>query len=208
MTHGPQLELIELLSERMLADGSRTLWRRVFLTSLRDTVRFEARALTLLCVDAPRHGWSLAELDTFGQRFGGRCEPLGKERALFHFDAAAPALRAALLLQRMCGDFQFRLAVVTAPCHVARFEVDGQRCQVVLPPPSGSVQRAVDNAVPGTIHVCKESYPLLEDLLRAEVGDALVTVEFGEDAQAEASITLPPSTDSPITSFSTFAELR
>jgi hypothetical protein len=195
-----QHSLLELLSERLLRHASVSVWRKVFLGG-GPAVRFEQPMLTLLCSDAPARGWSLSELVLLAERFGGACEPCGDGEALFSFTQALPALRAALLLQKIGADTRVRSCITTGPCTVAVFEVDGQDRRMVLPPEVTRAEAGVRGAASGAIVISPEAYDLLEPWISDEVRDGLVATECHADAITQVSITLAPHNSEALSTF-------
>lgn len=194
--------LLELLSERLLADAPLELWRRVFLGPGYERIRFERDTLTFVGTDALDMDWTPTEIETLAARYGGRVERCGA-RATLVFADPHRALALALLLQRLGGG-HVRTALVTASCNLACFEVDGEPRQLTLGGEARFAAATADRAPPGTIHVSAESYRVLGPALERQTRSALVTTELQDDVVTSAAITLPPS---PRADLSTFAGL-
>jgi hypothetical protein len=196
---------MEVLSDLLLQRHEPALWREVFLGNATRPVTFEQATLTMVCTDAPDHGWRRAELAALAGRFGGWCEMAESRTALLCFSEPALALRAALLLQKIGAETQVRAFVTAGPCTVAYIEVEQDLRHFVLP---SQEQRATDSLLrvaAGAVEISAEIYEELEPLLADETGGALVMTEFDDTESAtQTSITLVPT---PSAAMSTFAGL-
>jgi hypothetical protein len=190
--------LMEALSDMLLRRHESALWRTVFLGSSPVPVSFHRTMLTLISTDAPRHGWQQAELARLAERFDGWCEPVGASgasSALLCFPEGGPALRAALLLQKIGAETQVRAAVTGGICTLACIDVDGGSRRLMLLSEDLRAEAALQLVPPGQVVISPEIYDELEPLLAAEAG-VLVATEFDTESVAHASITLLPPASS------------
>jgi hypothetical protein len=198
MAPNEHARLLELLSERLLADFPLDVWREAFLGPGYERIHFEREDLTFLSVDAFDADWTPTEIEVLAERHGGRVEARGQ--LALAFPDARQALAVALLLQRLSGQ-QVRAALLTATCTTACFELGGQpRCLTIGTVPA----RAAANArgvPPGSIHLSAETYGVLGPALERATGAAVVTTELEDDVVTSAAITLTPPRRAELSTF-------
>ena len=195
------LLLVDTLSELLLLRGEVALWRSLFLRTQPAAICFEREQLTLLCTDAPTRGWRQSELALFAGRFDGWCEPGSGRRALLSFTQSVLALRAALLLQKIGAETGVRIALTSAACMVAWFEVDGGIHRLVLPPEDGRAEAALAGVAPGAVVIAPETHEAMEPLLAHEAAGALVATEYDAQDVPHVSITLLPNASAAASTF-------
>lgn len=192
---------LKTLSEHLLRHVPVASWRKLFLGPAAQAIRFERRVLTLLYADALSHGWTASEVAMLAGRFQGQGELCGPGAVLFSFEHPLPALRAALLLQKIGADTGVSAGLTTGICTVAVFELDGEMRRMVLPPEAARAETRARQAPPATIVISPETYELLEPLLADEVRDGLVTAECEGERVVQVSITLAPPANADLSTF-------
>jgi hypothetical protein len=200
---GNRAACLDLLSEELLEQLPVEAWRGLFLGPGYESIRFEDETSTLVCCEPPTPEWSEADLRTLATRFGGRVERFGA-RVLMAFTKPRAALEVAMLLQRTCPR-RLRSALVTGPCVVASFEVEGESRRLSLGDAANAARTCADSAPPGSIHLCAATWGALGPAaLERHTHRALVTTEYQGDQVISAFVTLAPP---PRADLSTFAGL-
>lgn len=193
--------LLEALSERILRNAGAELWRQVFLGPAFGSIRFEARALTLLAADVPTVCGSGADCALLAQRLAGTLETSRAADIVLAFGEARAALRAAVVLQRLAVHGRVRTALNTACATVARFELDGVAHSMVIGSAIDHAESALVACAPGTIYLSASSYATLHDRIEHDVRDGLVATELEDENVTQASIMLPPQAGAPMSTF-------
>jgi hypothetical protein len=194
--------LLELLSERLLKHFSLDVWRMVLVGSAYETIRFESAVVTFLAVSGLARDWSLPHLNGLARKYGAHLECAGPP-ATFAFPEPRLAMNAAVHLQAEAG-YTLRMALLTAPCTVASYQVDRQESRMSLGWEAEVVSRKASGASAGSIHVLGETYPLLARWIERHVSGALVTTEVDHGVVSSGVITFSPT---PRSMLSTFAGL-
>jgi len=143
--------LLEVLSDRLLGDFTQELWRKVFLGPGYEGIRFERETVTFLCTDTLDFDWTPEEIESLAARYQGRVERFD-QRAVLAFPNARGALQMALLLQRTTT-CRLRMALLSARCTTAVFDLDGRQRRMAIGPEVRQACSCADRAQPGTIHV-------------------------------------------------------
>ena len=181
--------LLEALSERLLSDFSHELWRKVFLGPGYEQLRFERETLTFLCTDTLEFEWTPEDIEALAARDGGRLEQFD-QRLVLAFHQARGALQLALRLQHGAS-CRLRMALVTARCTCAVFELDGRLRRL---PIGTEVRQACDCAdllPPGSIHVSAETCRKLGPAARwPQEAARLAQASLQEDARHPGGMTL------------------
>lgn len=193
--------LLEVLSERILQHSGAELWRQLFLGPAFGSIRFEARALTMLAADVPLVRGSAADTALLADRLAGKLETSRVADLVLGFDEARAALRAAVVLQRLAGHGRVRTTLNTATATVACFELDGQVQCVVIGNAIDHAESALAACSPGTIWLSASSYATLHERIGDDVRGGLVATELQDENVTQASIMLPPQAGSPMSTF-------
>lgn len=183
--------LLEVLSERLLSDFTQELWRKVFLGPGYECIRFERETVTFLCTDTIDFDWTPQELETLARRYDGRVERCD-HRVVLVFPQARGALEMALLLQRTAS-CSLRMALLTARCTAAVFEVDGRPRRMAIGTEVRQACTCADRAAPGSIHISAESYRCLGPSDEWQPHAALVATERHGNEVTSAAITMASS---------------
>jgi hypothetical protein len=200
-----QAVLLECLSERLLRHSGVSLWRQVFLGFAYETIRFETERLTFVATDDPSADINHHEAALLAKRLGARLEPAAGVGLMLTCREPAAALKAALLVQRLCGSNQARTALNTAECAVACFELAGESRRVVIGREIERAAAAARKAASGTVVLCRDTFNLIGDDFSEQVQQGLISVEIENETVTQVSITLSPYAGSTL---SAFGELR
>ena len=176
--------LLEALSERLLADYTQELWRKVFLGPGYERIRFERETVTFLCTDTLDFDWTPEEIGKLAARHDGRVERCD-HRCVLVFPDARDALQMALLLQRS-SSYSLRMTLLTAACTSAVFEQEGRERRLAIGPEVRQASDSADQLPPGSVHLSAETcqslgpssrwQPQAARLAGALEGDAAVTL--------------------------------
>jgi hypothetical protein len=194
--------LLDALSERLLCEFSLPVWKGAFLDRSVDSIHFQPARLVFVCTTPLPGEWSEAAMVKLARRFHGFLEAQRKTQT-FSFNDAHDALNFALFLQRAAAR-TLRIALVTMPCTVGTFELEGDAWRLCVT--HAAVQRAfavIDLASPGSIFVSGETYPQIASNIDGHAGGVVAT-ELNGDVVSCAEITFPPP---PQSGMSTFAGL-
>jgi hypothetical protein len=191
--------LLETLSERLLTDFSQGLWRRVFLGPGYERIRFERETVTFLCTDTVDFDWTPEEIETLAARYDGRVERCD-HRVVLVFARARDALQMALLLQRTAS-CSLRMALRSASCTTAVFEVDGRERRLALGKEVREAGALAERSQPGSVHIAADTYRLLGPSNEWQPRAALVATELEGDEVTSAAIMLAPSRRGPMSTF-------
>ncbi|MBL0391865.1 hypothetical protein JJ685_12065 [Ramlibacter monticola] len=176
--------LLEALSERLLADYTQELWRKVFLGPGYERIRFERETVTFLCTDTLDFDWTPEEIGRTAARHDGRVERCD-QRCVLVFARARDALQMALLLQRS-SSYSLRMTLLTTDSTSAVFEhEDGER-RLAIGPEAREAGDSAERLPPGSIHISAETcqslgpssswQPRAARLASALQGDTAVTL--------------------------------
>ncbi|MEJ8836615.1 hypothetical protein [Ramlibacter sp. AN1133] len=191
--------LLEVLSERLLTDFTQELWRKVFLGPGYESIRFERETVTFLCTDTLDFDWTPEEVETLAQRHGGRVERCDS-RVVLVFPQARNALQMALLLQRTAS-CRLRMALLTASCTCAVYELDGKKRRMAIGTEVRQACTSADRSQPGTIYISAGTYRSLGPSAEWQPRAALVATELMGDEVTSAAITLAPSARAAMSTF-------
>lgn len=194
---------LDVLSEELLTELPVEVWRKLFLGSGYDSIRFAHETTTLLCCEQPGPEWAEADVRTLATRFGGWVERYGT-RVTMAFAAPRAALEIALMLQRTASR-RLRIALLTAPCVAASFDIEGEARRLTLGNAAAIARACADKAPPGSIQLCAATWRALGPAaLERHAQHAMVTTEYQGDEVISAFITPAPP---PRADLSTFAGL-
>jgi hypothetical protein len=183
--------LLEVLSERLLDDFTQELWRKVFLGPGYERIRFERETVTFLCTDTVDFDWTPQEIETLAARYEGRVERCD-HRAVLAFPRARGALQMAVMLQRTAS-CSLRMALLTASCTSAVFELDGKPHWLAIGPEVQQACATADRSQAGAIHISAETYRCLGPSSEWQPLAGLVATELQGDEVTSAAITPAPA---------------
>lgn len=193
--------MLEALSNRVLRHCDVEVWRELFLGPAYATIRFEVAQRTVVATDAPLDAFSGDEAALLASHVGGEAEPSTAVDLVLSFPQPAAALQAAMVLQRLSAGRRVRTSISTALCTVACYETENGPRHLIVGAEIERAEKAVANAVPGTIVLSAETYALLGDRINEHVPDGLVATELDDETVRQASITLAPHASAPMSTF-------
>jgi hypothetical protein len=181
--------LFELLSDRLLSDFPADVWREVFSGAGVESVRFECGVLTFLAVARLSPEWTRAQLASIARRHGGHVESFGAP-ATFGFPEARRALELAMQLQRESGH-SLGMALLTAPCTMATFDLDGCQGCLSLGAEAHIAARKASHTPEGSVYVWGETYPLIARVLERQQHGAMIAREVQDEVITSAMLSFP-----------------
>jgi hypothetical protein len=200
-TSPAQALMLEALSQRVLRHCDVEVWRELFLGPAYATIRFEVAQRTVVATDAPLDSFSGEEAALLATHLGGDVEPSAAVDLVLSFPQPVAALRAAMVLQRLSAGRRVRTSLSTALCTVACYETESGPRRLMVGPELARAEKAVTQAVPGTIVLTAETYALLGDRINEHVPDGLLATEMEDETVQQASITLAPHASAPMSTF-------
>lgn len=196
-----QALMLEALSQRVLRHCDVEVWRELFLGAAYATIRFEVAQRTVVATDAPLDSFSREEAALLATHLGGDVEPSAAVDLVLSFPQPVAALRAAMVLQRLSAGRRVRTSLSTALCTIACYETESGSRRLMVGPELARAEKAVAQAVPGTIVLTAETYALLGDRINEHVPDGLLATELEDETVQQASITLAPHASAPMSTF-------
>jgi hypothetical protein len=191
--------LLETLSDRLLSDFPLEFWRKVFLGPGYERIRFERETVTFLCTDMLDPEWTPEEIGMLAARYGGRVERCD-QRTVLAFPQARKALELALLLQRTCA-VSLPIALLTANCTMAVFELDGKPHRLATGNEVRQAETWAERTTPGSIHISAQTYRCLGPANDWQPRAALIATELQGEEVTSAAITLAPSRNAAMSTF-------
>jgi hypothetical protein len=152
MNAAEHASLLEVLSERLLEDFSQEVWRKAFLGPGCEWIRFGRENVTFVATgESLASEWMPDEIEALAARHGGRVELTARRPVLVFRDERA-AHQVARLLQRTCGN-RLRIALVTARCTTAAFDLDGEPRRLTVGGGAAAAVKAAERCAVGAIQV-------------------------------------------------------
>jgi class 3 adenylate cyclase len=157
--------LLEALSDKVLHQLPPAVWKQLFLGEGRDSIHFERRQLTLVHADAVLQLDGLDAWESFSRKlqplavhYRGRLDPYNNAMALVTFEDPSAGVRMALALQRISAGVGLQVGVVTGPCILAFFRVQGRLwCTPLGAEPARAAQVAASANLGGVV-ISPETY--------------------------------------------------
>ena len=193
--------MLAALSDELLRGQFIDAWRSIFLGKNSDCVDFVCRPFAVLCADAPPASDAAETADSLAATYGGSVQAARQVDIAIAFDAPAVAMRAALALQRLAPRRRLRCAIVSGNQCAARVLIDGTERTIILEQGVAAAERHALTTPPGSIHVCAETYGLLDETCEHELSSAMVSAEMLGDQVDSAMFTLPPAASSEMSTF-------
>ena len=190
---------LDIIAERLAKARHAFAHSAEALQAIPATLTFEWRTMTLLCLEDPCGTCLPGELAEAAGRHGGRMDRFTTATALASFSRATNALELAMELQR--DGAKYRVALVTGHCIAVKFQLEGRAVRMIMGKGVAQAEALIHRVPNGTIHVSAETYPLLQDDFDATGFGGLVFAEFMDDSLLEATITMPPDSDSDMSTF-------
>jgi hypothetical protein len=197
--------LLDSLSDRVLRNLSPTIWRKLFLRPHHEVMRFERVGGTLLYARAQVPPWSagaqvVPELAFLATVHGGDLDPCPPGTALVRFDDARSALNMALDMQQLSGDVRFQIGLVTGEMTLATLQLEDGELHVLLGEAVDRAEAVTRLAAPGSIRLAPETYADVHDPMM-DMTRGVLTTEYEEDCMTAVCLTLPPRSNSQMSSF-------
>jgi class 3 adenylate cyclase len=212
-TMNAPLGQLELLSEKLSRHLAPEDWQTLFQGSGRSTILFVRKTVTLLYAQPVALQASpqrlrdsfVAKVKFLSGRHFGRLDRYSRKAAVVFFEDAADAMRMAMELQRCSIGFPLRTGVYTGKADVATFSVKGRTQATLIGPETNAAAKVAATAAIGSIVISPSTYRLVQHELQGQTTDCLLTEEFMDSDEAQASITPAPMMGG--TALSTFAGL-
>jgi hypothetical protein len=192
--------LLAQLTDWLLQARDARLWHEVLFGACRDAIELGRHPGTVLRTDRPRH-WAPEDAERFAADAGGRTQAVEGSELLFIFETPATALRAALQLQRDHRTHRLRTAMVTGHFAYALIPDGGRARRIYFGDELVCTERAIRASAAGTLQMCARSYSAVCGMFATEAPDAVITTELIGDEVLVATILLPPSHKSQLSTF-------
>lgn len=196
--------MLEALSDHLLQCGLTGSWRAIFVGQRADAVRFQRRSLTLLHSDSPDDSPGDLVVSLIAEQYGGTFQYGSKWPVALSFDEPSAALRAGLTLHRIAQGKRLRTALTCGVCTAAVFDVNGTSRTVLLGEAVAKAAADALTAPAGSIQIAPHTYHLVHAEIGVAARGAVLMTEMRGDEVSSATLTLPPS---PCSDLSTFAGL-
>jgi len=190
--------LLEALSDKVLHQLPPAVWQDLFLGEGRASIRFRQLHLSLVHADSElmfrpeRREFLGRQLQHLVASHHGLLDAYVAATALASFDDAQSAVRMAIDLQRLPGDWRLRIGVVSGPCTIALFDAGGRTWYTPIGALPERAAEVAASAAAGSIAIAPETYAPIEQQIQEAASGCLLTEEFHDSDLAHACITFAP----------------
>lgn len=200
----PASPFIEFVTERMRLKLPGSQWPGAALPEMQASFQCRPETLTLLCAEQAaafaEPAGHAAVVEAQVRQLAGWLDDCSTATWLAAFAEPGAALDVAMDLQRGSRT-GYRVALATASCLVARFQIAGRSWCTVVGSEVLRVEGLARRGPAGTVQLCPVTFARLETHLNSRHFGGLVAAEYIDETVLEASITIPPHASAALSTF-------